>query len=208
MADNQNQQPTFQFPTRNIIITGERVARMTTATVRVSRLDQRLVQMSMASAPAARDAVSQASDRYNQAFSQFEAALKQIESDLENSNRSNQRRRSGNPSDSSGKRPTLSRDQSSRDAKANGSSQPAGGQNNAKNGNGKPASSGKPHGEQQTKGQRDSCNGPKAGAQKPAENNRAAQTPKAETVPSPAPVLESTPVAAEPVAAPASLQSL
>ncbi|MPQ69423.1 hypothetical protein [Pseudomonas sp. MWU12-2323] len=214
MADNQNQQPSFQFPTRSIIITGERVARMTTATVRVSRIDQRIVQMSMGTSPATRDTVRRASDDYNQAFAMFEASLKELEKVLDGTNKPNkerrrEERRRDNQSDSSDKRPTLSRDPSSSGAKANSPTQPAGGQSNAKTGNGKPVSSGKARGEQQPKGQSDNGAASKAEAQKPAEASHAQPTPKTEPAPAAAPAPAPVPIpAAEPVDVSTSLNSL
>lgn len=93
MAEKSNQ-PNITLPQRTITITGEYSARMCQNTVRVSRIEQRAIQIAMAP-PAIRDAGRRAMDRFAQATAQFESELAQIERDLEASSRGGNRRRNG-----------------------------------------------------------------------------------------------------------------
>jgi hypothetical protein len=210
MADNQNHLANFQFPTRNIIITGERVARMTSTTVRVSRLEQQFLNMSMSTAPKVRDTVSRVSDRYNQAFARFEAELKEIESDLASDNRGDKRGRQSNQPDRNKSRPAVSRDQSSRDPKAGALSPSASSQGKQASGKDQQAGNPNPGSGQKPKGQQQKSAAPDSGVQKPAPTAQVATAPQVTqshgAEPEHAPVL--VPAAAEPVAAPASLNSL
>ena len=124
MAETQSNQqgnaPTLQYPSRTIIITGERVARMLQASVRVSRIEQRFVQLSMAK-PQQSTAARKAIDRFNQACTQLEQELGHIENEMEAASRAGQDRRSnsGKSEPRRENRQTLSRDQ----GKANGNPQ-------------------------------------------------------------------------------------
>lgn len=93
MAEKSNQ-PNITLPQRTITITGEYSARMCQNTVRVSRIEQRAIQIAMAP-PAIRDAGRRAMDRFAQATAQFESELAQIERELEASSRGGNRRRNG-----------------------------------------------------------------------------------------------------------------
>ena len=93
MAEKSNQ-PNITLPQRTITITGEYSARMCQNTVRVSRIEQRAIQIAMAP-PAIRDAGRRAMDRFAQATAQFESELAQIERELEASSRGGSRRRNG-----------------------------------------------------------------------------------------------------------------
>jgi hypothetical protein len=206
MADTQQQQPSIQLPTRVITITGERVARLTSTTIRVSRIEQKFLNMSMSTAPRVRDAVGRVSDRYNQAFARFEAELKEIEGDLENSNRDgNNGGRRGNQSDRGNQRPAGNKGQVSRDAKTAGQSQ-------ANNNPGK----GQATAQQPPKGQ-DGGRKPKAEAGQASAPTPEAKSQKDASKPAPAHMSEAivataspvtVPVTVEPVAAPAPLESL
>lgn len=108
MADKPNQ-PNITLPQRTITITGEHSARMVQNTVRVSRIEQRAIQIAMAP-PAIRDAGRRAMDRFAQATSQFEAELAQIEKEMEASgrnNNSNRRRNNGQDRSPEQRQPVL-----------------------------------------------------------------------------------------------------
>lgn len=96
MAEKPNQ-PNINLPQRTITITGEHSARMCQNTVRVSRIEQRAIQIAMAP-PAIRDSGRRAMERFAQAINHFEAELTQIERDIEASSRGGnggKRRRNG-----------------------------------------------------------------------------------------------------------------
>jgi hypothetical protein len=107
MADTPNQTNHFNLnlPTRNITITGESSARMVQNALRVSRLEQRSIQIAMA-APAIRDAGRRAMERLQTAQKAFEAELAQVEKEIEATSRSGGQRRNNRP-----ERQTLSRNQ-------------------------------------------------------------------------------------------------
>ncbi|MCF5374477.1 hypothetical protein [Pseudomonas syringae] len=203
MADNQDQQPRFVLPTRTITITGERCARMLSTTVRVSQMDQKLVQMSMSNAPNVRDLVSRAADQYHQAFSHFEETLKNIEKQLENSR--NDRTRSKSKAPRAEAKPVLSRDPGKRQDK--------GQQNNNQQGKATPQSGGAgpaiATSETKSRGAQQPAQGkqPKpAGERGKTPTPDAAPAPAAETVSAPAPA--PTQAATETSAAPAALEAL
>jgi len=98
MTETQSKQPQINYPTRTILVTGERVAMMTQMTVRVSRAEQRLVNLSMSGAPTTRDAVRRASERLLRAMHAFDDEIKEVSDELEAAGRtSNQRRRPAPP---------------------------------------------------------------------------------------------------------------
>lgn len=86
MADTpntaQSNTPNFAPPTKTVVITGERVARIFQLTTRVSRMEQRFVGLSMAR-PAISDKARRAMDRFNHAATQFASEIEQIEKELE-----------------------------------------------------------------------------------------------------------------------------
>lgn len=210
MADNQDQQPRFALQTRNITVTGERVARMLTATVRVSQMDQKIVQMSMSNAPNVRDSVSRLSNEYHQAFSQFEDSLRNIEKQLEAS-RNDRGRNKGNAPRADAK-PVLSRDPGKRQDK--------GQQNNKPQGKAAPLSGGVSAGsatsETKPRGAQQPAPAKPGKQQKPAGEQGNASATQVAPAPAPAPAVEtvSAPspapaqVATETSAAPAALEAL
>lgn len=105
MADANTQSNQFNpnLPTRTITITGESSARMVQNTVRISRLEQRSIQIAMAT-PAVRDAGRRAMDRLQAALSALESELTQVEKEIEATNRNGNQRRTARV-----QRPTLSR---------------------------------------------------------------------------------------------------
>lgn len=107
MADNQSKQPQINYPTRTIMVTGERVAVMTQMTVRVSRAEQRLVNLSMSGSPATRDSVKRASERLQRAMNAFDDEIKAVTDELEAAGRKSNQRRAGQPSPTS--KPVLAR---------------------------------------------------------------------------------------------------
>lgn len=78
---NNQPQPIISFPTRNITITGEYSARMVQSAVRVSRLEQRAIQLAMAP-PHVRDAGRRAMDRLHAAQNAYESELADIEKQI------------------------------------------------------------------------------------------------------------------------------
>lgn len=127
MADTPNQPGQFapNLPQKKITITGESSARMFQNTVRVSRLEQRSIQLAMAPA-AVRDAGRRVMDRMHSALSAFEAELAAIEKDIEATGRSNGQRNGQRP-----QRQTLTRNDK---APNNAQSKPQSGQANSKPG--------------------------------------------------------------------------
>jgi hypothetical protein len=107
MADNQSKQPQINYPTRTIMVTGERVAVMTQMTVRVSRAEQRLVNLSMSGSPATRDSVKRASERLQRAMNAFDDEIKAVTDELEAAGRKSNQRRAGQPAPTS--KPVLAR---------------------------------------------------------------------------------------------------
>lgn len=130
MADANTQSNQFNpnLPSRTITITGESSARMVQNTVRISRLEQRSIQIAMAT-PAIRDAGRRAMDRLQAALSALESELTQVEKEIEATNRNSNQRRSNRV-----QRPTLSRNaQPSGDATNNNAgAQPSTGNTPAK----------------------------------------------------------------------------
>ncbi|HBO2935029.1 TPA: hypothetical protein L4R50_000023 [Pseudomonas aeruginosa] len=111
MAEKPNQ-PNINLPQRTITITGEHSARMCQNTVRVSRIEQRAIQIAMAPA-AIRDSGRRAMERFAQAINHFEAELSQIERDIEASSRGGnggKRRRNGEQQRGSEQRQNQGRD--------------------------------------------------------------------------------------------------
>lgn len=231
MADTQtNQQgntPLFQYPSRTIVITGERVARMVQAAVRVSRIEQRFVQLSMAR-PAQSDAARRAMERFNQASNQLESELTQIEKEMESASRAGQERRgsssAGGKVQRTEKRPTLTRDQgkpngNGQQQKPTSNAQQKPQQDSTKASAKNPSSQGKQTagneqsqgGQQLTKRQQREARAAGASVEKPATDAAAAPVPT--EVPQ-APSQQapdnhaSTQPAATPTAAPAALASL
>lgn len=127
MADTPNQPGQFapNLPQKKITITGESSARMFQNTVRVSRLEQRSIQLAMAPA-AVRDAGRRVMDRMHTALSAFEAELAAIEKDIEATGRSNGQRNGPRQ-----QRQTLSRNDK---APNNAQGKPQAGQANGKPG--------------------------------------------------------------------------
>ncbi len=111
MAEKSSNQPNITLPQRTITITGEYSARMVQNTVRVSRIEQRAIQIAMAP-PAIRDAGRRAMDRFAQATSQFESELAQIEKELEASGRNSNRRRTNGQERRDDQRQPLTRNNS------------------------------------------------------------------------------------------------
>lgn len=105
MADTPAQPGQFapNLPQKKITITGESSARMFQNTVRISRLEQRSIQIAMAPAHI-RDAGRRAMDRLQAALNAFEAEVASIEKDVEATGRDNNKRNSQRQ-----QRPTLSR---------------------------------------------------------------------------------------------------
>lgn len=127
MADTPNQPGQFapNLPQKKITITGESSARMFQNTVRVSRLEQRSIQLAMAPA-AVRDAGRRVMDRMHSALSAFEAELAAIEKDIEATGRSNGQRNGQRP-----QRQTLTRNDK---APNNAQGKPQGAQSSGKPG--------------------------------------------------------------------------
>ncbi|KQW19817.1 MULTISPECIES: hypothetical protein [Pseudomonas] len=119
-ASTQSNQFNPNLPTRNITITGESSARMVQNTVRISRLEQRSIQIAMAT-PAVRDAGRRAMDRLQAALSALESELTQVEKEIEATNRNSSQRRAPRA-----ERPTLSRNsQPNGDAASKATGQPS-----------------------------------------------------------------------------------
>lgn len=119
-ASTQSNQFNPNLPTRNITITGESSARMVQNTVRISRLEQRSIQIAMAT-PAVRDAGRRAMDRLQAALSALESELTQVEKEIEATNRNSSQRRAPRA-----ERPTLSRNtQPKGDAASKAAGQPS-----------------------------------------------------------------------------------
>ncbi len=187
MADSQTKpQVQINYPTRNIVVTGERVARLTQTAVRVSRLEQRLIQLSMAGSTQIREAIRRTSDSFDRAYSDFEAQLKAIENDLDMAGRSSGQRTRGKAKPQGTQKQILSRSGSAKgEAKAEVQPQAS-----------------KQGGDQKIKAQR-SENTPK-----PAEQKAKPQASKPEPKPAqPVPVVEPSPKEAA-IAVPADLPSL
>ncbi|MFL1449126.1 hypothetical protein ACI77O_12095 [Pseudomonas tritici] len=93
MADkptsHQNNTPSFAPASRTVVITGERVARVVQLATRVSRMEQRFVQLTMAR-PAIADKARRAMERFHHAANQMESEIGQIEKELEASTRADQ----------------------------------------------------------------------------------------------------------------------
>lgn len=162
MADANTQSNQFNpnLPTRTITITGESSARMVQNTVRISRLEQRSIQIAMAT-PAVRDAGRRAMDRLQAALSALESELTQVEKEIEATNRNGNQRRTARV-----QRPTLSRN-----------TQPSGGADNSKAGAQASTGSTPAKTRQPQKPQNDAGKGGKGG--KGAQQPRQVQTPAA-----------------------------
>lgn len=176
-APAQPNQFNLNLPTRTITITGESSARMVQNTVRISRLEQRSIQLAMAT-PAIRDAGRRAMDRLHAAQNAFELELANVEKEIEATNRSNSQRRPARA-----QRPTLSRSTQQGGDAANAK---AAAMTEAASGNtaGKPQQSQKPQknagkggkgGQQAREGQAQSSAKPAVGTAQPAHKEASAQ---------------------------------
>lgn len=98
MAEAQSSTPVVGYPTREIRITGERVALMFHTCIRVSRFEQSLVSMVMAGNNTTRASVKAAAERFNRALTHFEEELKEAERELNNASRPSNRSRTNQDS--------------------------------------------------------------------------------------------------------------
>jgi|AZIJ01.1.fsa_nt_gi hypothetical protein len=114
MAENQNAQINMNFPSRNILITSERVARMAQMTIMVSRLDQRLTHLALSGTSQNRASFRKASESFNRIVENLEAELKALDKEIGGSSRGTQRRSRGNGSVQPAPSPTGSQQKSSK----------------------------------------------------------------------------------------------
>lgn len=103
MVDNTTAQP---GRTKEIRITGAMVASLVGIVPQVSRLEDKMINMSMSAAPAMRARVNNLTDRFQRAVRAFEDELKSLSKDAEvdgrrkDSQRPNQQKQSGQRNDS------------------------------------------------------------------------------------------------------------
>lgn len=127
MAETQmTNQPSY--PQRVIYITGERVARLTKDAIRVSRIEQRLLQLNMSNSSQHSNTVDRVNEAFTRAFSTFEAELKSIEKEMAITGRNDNQRTRTKGKPQTAPAPNLSKGKSQ---KANAKSQPATGKNPA-----------------------------------------------------------------------------
>lgn len=81
MAEAQNN-AVVGYPTREIRITGERVAQMLHTVIQVSRFEQKLIDLTMKGRRESRPLVKSASERFSRALNSLEDELKEAEREL------------------------------------------------------------------------------------------------------------------------------
>jgi hypothetical protein len=94
MAEQQSI-PEVGYPTREIRITGERVALMFHTCIRVSRFEKSVVAMAMNGNRDARALVKAATERFNRAISNFEDELREAEKEIKAASQPSNRNNSG-----------------------------------------------------------------------------------------------------------------
>lgn len=116
MAEQQaKHEPQMSYPTREIIVTGERVATMVHTTILVSRLEQRMLSLSMSGAAEARNVVRRNSQRFMDALNAFEVEMRAIQNEVEQAGRRTGQRRTNRQAEA---KPVLSRNSGSQSSDA------------------------------------------------------------------------------------------